>query len=149
MTQRWSNNESRQMHNQPRHQTWYNNSIFDQFRVPNTHWLVAAIPWSFDLMEKLMKYFYTQMETKISHVENYSIYVGYSIKVMAGRREIWFSLVGRSFIFFVHRSARGRKISQFWRLRAAPSTIDPLIWIAGSQSIFGLWWPSLVTTSLK
>ena len=54
------------------------NSIFDSFHVLNRLWLLKVIPWSFDFMEKSMKYFNTQMGIKISHVENYSIYVGYN-----------------------------------------------------------------------
>ena len=104
MTQWWSNDESRQMHNQPRHYTWYTNSIFGQFRVPTTHWLLATvlatISLSFDLMEKAAKYFNTQMGIKISHVENYSIYVGYNTTLwLAGATALigpyaWLFLIG-------------------------------------------------------
>ena len=149
MTQWWSNDESRQMHNQPRHHTWCNNSIFGPFHLPNTHWLLAVEPIVLSFSGKSREIFLSPMGIKISHVENYSIYVGYGIRVLAAQREIGFGPRWVQFCFFVHRSARGRKISQYWRLRAAPSTIEPLIWVALSQSIFGLWWPSLVTTSLN
>ena len=98
----WPPGESRQMHDQPRlrHQPWYTNSIFDSFHVLNRLWLLKVIPWSFDFMEKSMKYFNTQMGIKISHVENYSIYVGYNTTLwLAGATALigpyaWLFLIG-------------------------------------------------------
>ena len=152
MTLCWPPGESRRMHDQSRHQPWYTNSIFDSLHVLNNIWLLEVIPWSFDLMEKSWKIneiFLYPNGYKKSHVENYSFYVGYSISPSARWIRASSSLVGRLFVFFVDRSSRGRKISQFCRLRAAPSTIEPLIWVSCSQSLFGLWCPSLLTISLR
>ena len=77
-----------------------------------TNGLVAAIPCSFDLMEKSMKYFCLQMDTKLSHIENYTTYVGYSNIFMADRLQIKFRWIRIIICFLVHRSSHGRKLSQ-------------------------------------
>ena len=57
----------------------HTNSIFGSFLVSTTHWLLAVIPWSFDLMKQNSEIFLSPNGDKNISRRNSYIYVGVSI----------------------------------------------------------------------